>query len=246
LTGSGRRAIVGGMKEIRVALVVFTVRAGRLEALLVRRPGNVWTLPEATPASGQRLEEAAHRALAEQTGVEGIALEQLYTFDVPPERVTVAYLALIAAGRHPLAPGPEAVEVRWFPVDDLPALGADHARVLAYGHARLRAKTAYAPIAFQLLPETFTLRELQAVYEAVLGAPLDTRNFRRDVLAAGVVEPVGRARAGGPGRPPTLYRSVGGEFAVVARERRVARAIAGGRTGAAGNGRTDGRPSHRS
>ena len=216
------------MRDVDVALVVFTVRGHRLEALLVRRPGNVWTLPIARVEHGQGLEQVAHSALAEQTGVRGIAIEQLYTFDRPPDGVTVAYLALIAAGRHPLAPGPDAVEVRWFPVVDLPPLGPHHAEIVAYGHARLRAKTAYAPIAFQLLPDTFTLTELQAVYEAVLDARLDTRNFRRDVLAAGVVEPVGRVRAEGPGRPAKLYRSVGGEFAVVARERRAARAIAEG------------------
>jgi 8-oxo-dGTP diphosphatase len=216
------------MRSVDVALVVFTVRGHRLEALLVRQPGNVWTLPATRAARGEGLEEAAHAALADQTGVRGIAIEQLYTFDHPPDGVTVAYLALIAAGRHPLAPGPDAVEVRWFPVVDLPPLGPDHAEIVAYGLARLRAKTAYAPIAFQLLPDTFTLSELQAVYEAVLDARLDTRNFRRDVLAAGVVEPVGRVRAEGPGRPAKLYRSVGGEFAVVARERRAARAIAEG------------------
>ncbi|MEW6581588.1 MAG: NUDIX domain-containing protein [Actinomycetota bacterium] len=216
------------MTRVCVALAVFTVRGQRLEALLVRRPGNVWTLPSAEVGDHVRLEDLAHAALQSQTGVTGIAIEQLYTFDTTPGAVTVAYLALIAAGRHPLAPGPDAVEVRWFAVDDAPPLAPDHAEVLAYGQARLRAKTAYAPIAFQLLPDAFTLSELQAVYEAVLGARLDTRNFRRDVLAAGVVEPVGRRRAEGPGRPAGLYRSVGGDFAVVARERRVARAIAEG------------------
>lgn len=216
------------MTRVLVALSVFTVRGQRLEALLVRRPGNVWTVPAGPVAEGGRLEDTAHAALEDQTGVGGIAIEQLYTFDGTPGTVTVAYLALIAAGRHPLTPGPDAVEVRWFPVDDHPPLSDDHAEILAYGQARLRAKTAYAPIAFQLLPDAFSLSELQAVYEAVLGARLDTRNFRRDVLGAGVVEPVGRQRAEGPGRPAKLYRSVGGEFAVVARERRVARAIAEG------------------
>ena len=216
------------MTALSVALAVFTVRGQRLEALLVRRPGNLWALPAASVAEGARLEDAAHHALEEQTGVGGIAIEQLYTFDSVPGTATVAYLALIAAGRHPLAPGPDAVEVRWFAVDDAPPLADDHAEILAYGQARLRAKTAYAPVAFQLLPDAFSLSELQAVYEAVLGARLDTRNFRRDVLAAGVVEPVGRQRAEGPGRPAKLYRSVGGDFAVVARERRVARAIAEG------------------
>ena len=212
---------------VGVALAVFTVRDHRLEALLIRRPGNVWTLPAAAVVEGASLEQAAEDALAMQTGVSGITLEQLYTFD-RPDGVVVAYLALIAAGRHPLAPGPEAVEVRWFPVAGVPSLGTDHAEILSYGHARLRAKTEYAPIAVQLLPESFTLSELQAVYEAVLDDKLDTRNFRRDVLAAGIVEPLGRVRADVPGRPARLYRSAGGDFAVLAKERRVARAVPGG------------------
>lgn len=215
------------MTRVNVAHVVFTVRDHRLEALLVRRPGNVWTLPSAAVAQGTGLDHVAQESLNAQTGVSGIALEQLYTFDNPPDGVTVAYLALIAAGRHPLTPGPDAVEVRWFPMADIPPLSDQHAEMLAYGHARLRAKTGYAPIAFQLLPDAFTLSELQAVYEAVLDTELDTRNFRRDVLAAGAVEAVGRVRADGPGRPAQLFRSVPGEFAVLARERRAARAISG-------------------
>ena len=136
----------------------------------------------------------------------------------------------MAAERHPLTPGASVVEVRWCPLDDLPALDADARAALDYGRARLRAKAAYAPIALQLLPGLFTLGELQAAYEAVLGHEIDTRNFRRDVLAAGVVEPAGRSRADGPGRPAGLYRSASGDFQVLARERRIARAIAGAPT----------------
>ncbi len=112
-------------------------------------------------------------------------------------------------------------------MDDPPALAPEAVQVLEYGRSRLRSKAAYAPIALQLLPEVFTLGELQIAYEAVLGHDLDTRNFRRDVLAAQIVEPVGRARADGPGRPAELYRSRAGDFQVLARERRIARAIAG-------------------
>jgi 8-oxo-dGTP diphosphatase len=213
--------------EVGVAHVVFTVREHRLEALLVRRPGNIWTLPSASFDAAPGLEQVARDSLGSQTGVTGITLEQLYTFEAEPGTITVAYLALIAAGRHPLTPGPDAVEVRWFAMDDVPPLGDHHAEMLAYGLSRLRAKTGYAPIAFQLLPETFTLSELQAVYEAVLDTHLDTRNFRRDVLAAGVVEAVGRVRADGPGRPAQLFRSVAGDFAVLARERRSSRAATG-------------------
>jgi len=210
------------MTQVSVELVVMTVHHGALEVLLVRRPGNVWSVP-AGPTSGTPMAIDAARTLSEQTGIAGIRLEQLFTFDRGGDsQVAVSYLALIAADRYPLAPGPEIVEVRWFALDDLPALVTGHADAIAYGHARLRAKTAYAPIAVQLLPETFTLGELQAVYEVVLGERLDTRNFRRDVLGAGIVEEAGTARRAGPGRPARLYRSRGTEFAVIASERRIA------------------------
>jgi len=218
------------MTQVSVELVVMTVQHGALEVLLVRRPGNVWSLPTG-PTYGSPLAVDAARTLFTQTGISGIRLEQLYSFDRDGDtQVAVSYLALIAADRHPLAPGPDIVEVRWFALDDLPALVTGHADAIAYGHARLRAKTAYAPIAVQLLPETFTLPELQAVYEVVLGERLDTRNFRRDALGAGIVEEAGTARRAGPGRPARLYRSRGTEFAVIARERRIAGRI--GRTDA--------------
>lgn len=210
------------MKAVRVEVVVMTVRDNALDVLLVRRPGNRWMPPSgpATPPDG--LASAAIDVLAHQTGIRGITLEQLFSFDrAGGDAVSVDYLALIAADRHPLIPGTDVVEVRWFALEDLPAMAAEHREALDYGVTRLRAKTAYAPIAFQLLPETFTLSELQSVYEAVLGTDLDTRNFRRDVLNAGVVEDVGRERRTSPGRPARLYRSVPGEFAVVAGERRV-------------------------
>jgi 8-oxo-dGTP diphosphatase len=220
------------MTQVSVELVVMTVQHGALEVLLVRRPGNVWSLP-AGPTHGSPLATDAAETLFAQTGISGIRLEQLFSFDRAADtQVAVSYLALIAADRHPLAPGPDIVEVRWFALDDLPALVTGHADAIAYGHARLRAKTAYAPIAVQLLPETFTLGELQAVYEVVLGERLDTRNFRRDVLGAGIVEEAGTARRHGPGRPARLYRSRGSEFAVSARERRIAGRI--GRTGGPG------------
>jgi 8-oxo-dGTP diphosphatase len=217
------------MKDVSTDLVVLSVRDARLEALLVRLPGNRWRLPGGEVPPGVSVDDAARRVLAEQTGVAGVVVEQLYTFDRDEARgLCVAHLALVAADRHPLTPGPGVVEARWFAIGDVPALDADAAEVLHYGHARIRAKAAYAPIALHLLPEEFTLGELQVAYEAVLGYGLDTRNFRRDVLAGGVVEDAGAVRAEGPGRPARLYRSTGADFQVSARERRIARAIASG------------------
>ena len=214
------------MKAVTADVVVLTVRDTRLEVLLARLPGNLWQLPGGVVTGDATVEESAVGALAAQTGIRGVALEQLYTFDrAAGAGLCVAHLALIAADRHPITPGPEVVEVRWFAMGDVPALDPDAAEVLAYGHTRLRAKAAYAPIAVQLLPEVFTLGELQIAYEAVLGRELDTRNFRRDVLAGGLLADAGSVRAEGPGRPARLYRSTGGDFQVLAPERRIARAI---------------------
>lgn len=214
--------------RVRIETAVFTALDGRLDVLLGRVGGGTWSLPVAGPADSRVLGDAAAHAVDAMAGVRGIAMEQLYTFDRGGEEVAVAYLALIDAGRHPISPGPDVAEVRWFPHDDLPALADGQEAVVGYGLQRLRAKTAYAPVAVNLLPELFTLGEMQSVYEVLLGRALDARNFRRDVLRAGVVEESGEVRAEGRGRPARLYRSAGGFFAVDARERRVAKAISSG------------------
>jgi 8-oxo-dGTP diphosphatase len=214
--------------RVRVEVAVFTVRRGTLEVLLGRGSGGTWTLPSADPDDEMSLDGSAAHAVEDSAGLRGITAEQLYTFDRGEQGVAVAYLALIDSGRHPLAAGVDVAEVRWFAHDDLPAIADGQEAVVAYGLSRLRAKTSYAPVAVNLLPDLFTLGEMQAVYEVLLGRALDTRNFRRDVLRAGVVQESGEVRAEGRGRPARLYRSAGGHFAVDARERRVARAISSG------------------
>lgn len=214
--------------RVRAEVAVFTVRQGALEVLLGRVGGGTWSLPVTGPDGAAGLDVAAGRAVQAMAGLQRITMEQLYTFDRGGEEVAVAYLALIDAGRHPISPGTEVSEVRWFAHDDLPALAPGQEAVVAYGLQRLRAKTSYAPVAVNLLPDLFTLGEMQEVYEVLLGRHLDARNFRRDVLRAGVVEESGEVRAEGRGRPARLYRSAGGHFAVDARERRVARAISSG------------------
>ncbi len=169
-----------------------------------------WALPGDFVAADEPLNATAARVLAEMTGLGPTYLEQLYTFGRPKrdprERVvTVAYYALIPTDKAAMADRLESV--RWWPVDDLPLpLGFDHLEILDYALWRLRNKVSYAHIAFQLLPPAFTLAQLRAVYEVILGRRLDPTNFRRHVEATGVIVPTDERLAGGRHRPPRLYR----------------------------------------
>jgi 8-oxo-dGTP diphosphatase len=161
------------------------------------------------------LEEAALRELKEETGVADVYLEQLYSFGKPDRDprgrvITVAYFALISADRT-LKAGTDAAEAAWFPMDDLPPLAFDHATILNYALERLRNKLEYTTVGFQLLPEKFTLTELQEVYSAILGKKLDKRNFRRKMSILKILKPLPEYRRGGQ-RPAQLYRFVAARF----------------------------------
>ena len=196
-------------------VVVFTVRRQRLQLLLVRRGAppyqGHWALPGGFLGIDEDLEQCAKRELQEETGVSGVFLEQLYTFGQPDrdprERViSVTYFALVPSDRIELRAASDAREVRWFPFDRLPVLAFDHTEVIALAHRRLVAKLHYSTIAFQFMPETFTLSELQAVYEILRNAPLDKRNFRKSILALGQIAETGELRRGGNHRPAKVYR----------------------------------------
>ena len=139
----------------------------------------------------------------------------------------MAYLALVPPQQHSVVPGGDAVELRWFSVNDLPPLETPMDAVVTAGLERLRAKAIYSTAPLAMLAQSFTLSEAQNVYEQVLDERLDPRNFRRDIVASGAVEAIGRTRASGPGRPAQLFQRGDGEFAVDARERRAARRLTG-------------------
>ncbi len=202
--------------SLTVDIIVFTLRDNLLQVLLIQRADEpfkgMWALPGGFVNMDETLEAAALRELQEETGLAGEAfLEQLYTYG-DPERdprgrvVTVAYFALI----HADAPirnegGSDASQAHWFPIDDLPALAFDHAEILTYALRRLRYKLEYTAAGFELLPEEFTLSEIQQTYEIILGEKLDKRNFRRRILQAGIIEATPHMRTG-EGRPARLYR----------------------------------------
>jgi 8-oxo-dGTP diphosphatase len=200
---------------VTVDLVIFTVRDGKLKLLLVERGEppyeGMWALPGGFVRPNESLEETARRELAEETGVRDIYLEQLYTFGEPGRDprariVTVAYFAIIAADRQMLRASADAADADWFAISRLPRLAFDHERIVEYAVERLRNKLEYSTVGFQLLPEHFTLSELQQVYEVILDKDLDKRNFRKKVLSLGVIQETGETKMDGIHRPARLYR----------------------------------------
>lgn len=200
---------------VTVDVVIFTLRDRQLKLLLVRRAGEPyrgrWALPGGFVQLEEGLDEAARRELEEETGVSGVFLEQLYTFGRvdrdPRERViTVAYYALIPSDKLQLRAATDAEAVGWFGMDELPELAFDHAEIVAMAHQRLVAKLDYSTIAFQFMPELFTLSELQEVYETILRHEMDKRNFRKWILALERIEETEEERRGGIHRPARLYR----------------------------------------
>lgn len=196
-------------------VVLFTIRGGLLELLLIRRRGEpfkgCWALPGGFLDIDEDLEDCALRELAEETGITGVYLEQLRTFGRPGrdprERVvSVAYYALTPSEQLEVAAASDAAEAAWFPIGGLPPLAFDHDEIIRAAHERLVAKLDYSTIAFQFMPERFTLGELQQVYEILLDAELDKRNFRKWALALEQIEETSEYRRRGSHRPARLYR----------------------------------------
>jgi 8-oxo-dGTP diphosphatase len=205
--------------KVTVDIVIFTIQTGVLKVLLVRRKiapfAGQFAIPGGFVHEDEDLDQAAKRELQEETGVSDVYLEQLYSFGKPDRDprdrvITVAYFALISADRK-LRAGSDAAEADWYSVDDQPSLAFDHAAILNYALERLRNKLEYTTVGFQLLPEKFTLTELQEVYEAILGKNLDKRNFRRKMSVLKILKPLPEYRWGGQ-RPAQVYRFVAARF----------------------------------
>lgn len=202
--------------SVTVDVVIFSLIDNQLKVLLVKRRQwpfqGMWAIPGGFVRMDESLEEAAARELEEETSVTDVYTEQLYTFGKPDRDprtrvITVAYFAIVPADAIPgHKAGSDAEATAWHALDNLPELAFDHRQILDYALTRLRYKLEYTTVGFELLPDVFTLSELQYAYELILGEALDKRNFRRKILAADILEDTGKKKREGEGRPAQLYR----------------------------------------
>ncbi|MEM9215021.1 MAG: NUDIX domain-containing protein [Cyanobacteria bacterium P01_F01_bin.150] len=185
-----------------------------LKVLLIQRKlppfEGEWALPGGFVRVEESLEDAARRELREETGLEEVFLEQLYTFGAverdPRDRVvTVAYYALVNLQDYTVQAATDASQAAWFEVNRVPAIAFDHPQILAAALARLRGKVRYEPIGFELLPEKFTFFQLQKLYETVLGIELDKRNFRKKFLKMELLRELDEFQVNAPHRAAKLY-----------------------------------------
>ena len=195
--------------------VVFGLDDADLKLLLIQRKVDPfkgkWALPGGFVQPDEDLEAAVRRELADETGITRLYLEQLFSFGDPKrdprERViSVAYYALVKLADHRLRAASDAVDVAWFPVAELPKLAFDHEKIVEVALRRLKAKVRYEPIGFELLPEKFTLGELQRLYEAVLEQAVDKRNFRKKILGTELLDPLDEYQQDVAHRAAQYYR----------------------------------------
>ena len=200
---------------VSVDSVVFAFGERRLRVLLVERGvepfDRRWALPGDMIRADEDLDTAAGRILRELTGLADVYLEQVASFGTPDRHpagrvITVAYYSLLRQSGYPAAALGWARRVRYFDADELPPLAFDHRDIIAQCRERLRERVRTRPIGFELLPRRFSLSDLQYLYEAILGTPLDKRNFRKKILAMNVVLDTGDVQENVSHRPAKLYR----------------------------------------
>lgn len=197
--------------------VTFSIADGELRVLLIQRRHEPfrgqWAIPGGFIEMDETLRQTAVRELQEETGFDAGYVEQIRAFGDPGRDprmrvISVAFLCLQAPDCGEPQAADDAADARWCPVLDVPPLAFDHATILAAALEYLRVRLENSDLVYHLLPEKFTLTELQTAHELILGQQLDKRNFRRKLLQSGTLSEVGQRR-GKEGRPARLYRYKG-------------------------------------
>lgn len=193
--------------------VIFGFDGERLQVLLIERGiepyKGRWAFPGGFLKMDETAEEGARRELKEETGLDSAYMEQFHTFSTPErdprERViTIAYYALVKI--QEVKGGDDAASARWFPLDEIPSLAFDHDYILRMATQCLREQIHFQPIGFELLPEKFTLKELQLLYEAILGINFDRRNFSKKMMHLEILTDLEETIWPTPKREAKLYK----------------------------------------
>lgn len=193
--------------------VIFGFDGTRMKVLLVQRGiepyKGRWAFPGGFLQMDESAEEGALRELREETGLSGAFIRQFHTFSAPDrdprERViTIAFYALVRI--EEVTGGDDAADARWFALDEVPQLAFDHDQILRTAEQALRQQIHFEPVGFELLPEKFTLRELQNLYEAILGVRFDKRNFSNKINRLGLLEPLDEKVNPSRKKEATLFR----------------------------------------
>lgn len=211
---SGKAIERSVMNAITIDTVVFGFDKGSLEVLLIEHGEGIrkgeWGLPGGWIRENESVDNAAHRLLADLTGLDNIYLEQLKAFGEPGRFplgrvITIGYYALVKREDYNVQAGFTASDAKWYKIVDVPNLIYDHNEILDYSLKTLRNRVRQAPLGFNLLPEKFTLFELMQLYEEILGVEMDKSNFRRKILKMKLLVPLGEKQKDVSHRAAQLY-----------------------------------------
>ncbi len=203
------------LKSISIDCVIFGFNKNHLQILLIKRPNDPqkgqWALPGGFINEDENLDDSAQRILSELTGVNNIFMDQVHTFGAvdryPLRRViTINYFALVKSANFTFTPSEETAETAWFPISEISNLPFDHNKIVDYSLNQLRRKIKHTPIGFELLPKKFSLTELQALYETILGKELDKRNFRKKFIKMNLLVDLKEKQTKVAHRAASLYK----------------------------------------
>lgn len=212
-----KEGLLGFNFAVSIDCVLFGFDGNELKILLIERNEapfkDWWALPGNLVLEAESVDQSAQRILKELTGLSDIYMEQYYAFgkvDRHPQGrvISVAYYAMLRLGGDKLVKPLTnyARTAKWTNVAELPPLAFDHLEILNKGLEKIKRRIKYLPLAFELLPEKFTLTQVQSVYELILAKKLDKRNFRKKILSFGVLKELDEKQRGVSFRAATLYK----------------------------------------
>jgi 8-oxo-dGTP diphosphatase len=202
--------------KVEVDAVVFGYdQENGVSVLLIKRKNppfeKMWALPGGLVLTGESLDDAVSRELKEEAGIDVSYLEQLYTFGNPARdprnhAISVSYFGLVRPKDFQPSADTDADDVAWFNIKKLPKLAFDHRKIIDAAIKRLRGKLKYEPVGFELLDKEFPFSDFEKLYQILLDQDLDRRNFKKKIMALGILEQLDKSIQRPAGRPARLFR----------------------------------------